>query len=303
MSDLKSSELAELPENAISDVEHVNPSRRKGLFRRVLRRGPGLASVIFLCLLIVIAIIGPWIAPQDPNQNDLRAVLQAPSLSHWFGTDDLGRDVLSRLLDASRVSLLATIQAVGVGLLFGILPGVVAGYFGGAVDMVITRIADVLLSFPSLILALAIVAILGPGLTNAMTAVGIAYAPRFLRIVRGQILFVRSETFVEAAISTGIPRWRVIWAHMLPNAWPALIIQISFMLALTLIVESGLSFLGLGVQPPNASWGSMIGGSKAYIEVAPWLVLAPGIAIFLTSLAFNTLGDVLRDEVTGGRDK
>ncbi|EAR23703.1 ABC transporter permease protein [marine actinobacterium PHSC20C1] len=276
--------------------------KRKGIWRRILSRGPGLASVIYLTVLIGLAIFGPLIAPQDPNQNDLRAVLEPPSIEHWLGTDALGRDALSRLLFASQVSLLATAQAVAVGLLVGVLPGVLAGYLGGIIDTIISRIADVLLSFPSLILALGIVAILGPGLTNAMTAIGIAYGPRFLRIVRGQILFVRGETFVEAAISTGIPRWRVIWAHMLPNAWPALIIQISFMLGLTLIIESSLSFLGLGVQPPNASWGSMIGSSKAYIELAPWLAFAPGLVIFFTSLAFNTLGDVLRDEVSGGRE-
>ena len=278
------------------------PTERRGIWRRVLSRAPGYISATYLVLLIVITIVGPWIAPHDPNQNDLRAVLQAPSAEHWLGTDALGRDALSRLLFAGQVSLVATVQAVAVGLVFGVLPGVLSGYFGGLVDTIITRVADVLLSFPSLILALGIVAILGPGLTNAMFAIGVAYAPRLLRIVRGQILFVRGETFVEAAISTGIPRWRVIWAHMLPNAWPALIIQISFMLGLTLIIEASLSFLGLGVQPPNASWGSMIGSSKAYLEIAPWLALAPGLVIFFTSLAFNTLGDVLRDEVTGGRE-
>lgn len=278
------------------------PIERRGIWRRVLSRAPGYISVAYLVLLIGVTIVGPWIAPHDPNQNDLRAVLQPPSAEHWLGTDALGRDALSRLLFAGQVSLVATVQAVAVGLFFGVLPGVLSGYFGGWVDTIITRVADVLLSFPSLILALGIVAILGPGLTNAMFAIGVAYAPRFLRIVRGQILFVRGETFVEAAISTGIPRWRVIWAHMLPNAWPALIIQISFMLGLTLIIEASLSFLGLGVQPPNASWGSMIGSSKAYLEIAPWLALAPGLVIFFTSLAFNTLGDVLRDEVTGGRE-
>jgi ABC-type dipeptide/oligopeptide/nickel transport system permease subunit len=285
-----------------AEAELPPATERRGIWRRVLSRAPGYLSIAYLAILIIITIIGPWIAPHDPNQNDLRAVLQPPSAEHWLGTDALGRDALSRLLFAGQVSLVATVQAVAVGLFFGVLPGVLSGYFGGTVDTIITRVADVLLSFPSLILALGIVAILGPGLTNAMFAIGIAYAPRFLRIVRGQILFVRGETFVEAAVSTGLPRWRVIWAHMLPNAWPALIIQISFMLGLTLIIEASLSFLGLGVQPPNASWGSMIGSSKAYLELAPWLALAPGLVIFFTSLAFNTLGDVLRDEVTGGRE-
>ena len=271
------------------------------LFPDVSRKESSANFRLFLAVLIIVSVIAPWIVPYDPNAIDLRAVLEPPSPAHWLGTDDLGRDVLSRLLVAGGVSLAATAQAVFVGLLFGVLPGVLSGYFGGWFDTIVTRAADVLLSFPSLILALAIVAILGPGLGNAMFAVGIAYAPRFLRIVRGQVLFVRNETFVEAAISTGIPRAKVIWGHMLPNAWPALIIQISFMLGLTLIIESSLSYLGLGVQPPNASWGSMIGGSKAFIEIAPWLVLAPGLVIFFTSLAFNSLGDVLRDEVTGGR--
>lgn len=270
---------------------------------RVLRRPAGIVSISILLVVIVVSVLGPFITPYDPNKGSLLNVLLPPSPQHWLGTDDLGRDALSRLLVAGGVSLRATVQAVAIGLALGVIPGVLAGYLGGVVDAIITRIADVLLSFPSLVLALAIVAILGPGLTNAMTAIGIAFAPRFLRIVRGQILFVRGETFVEAAVSTGIPRWRVIWAHMLPNAWPALIIQVSFMLGLTLIVESGLSFLGLGVQPPNASWGSMIGDAKTYFETAPWLIVAPGAVIFITCLAFNTLGDVLRDEVGGGRDR
>ncbi|TCJ21950.1 ABC transporter permease [Microbacterium sp. PI-1] len=289
-----------LPDTKLTPVAGAKQKRRS-LLRRVFMRGPGMASIIYLAIIVIVSIIAPYITPYDPNAIDLRAVLQPPSLEHLLGTDDLGRDVFSRLLVAGGVSLLATVQAVSVGLLFGVFPGVLSGYLGGWFDAVITRVADVLLSFPSLILALAIVAILGPGLGNAMFAVGIAYAPRFLRIVRGQVLFVRNETFVEAAISTGIPRPKVIWGHMLPNAWPALIIQISFMLGLTLIIESSLSYLGLGVQPPDASWGSMIGGSKAFIETAPWLVLAPGLVIFFTSLAFNTLGDALRDEVTGGR--
>ncbi len=287
----------EPPAQVTSKRQHRN------LVARVLRRPVGIVSIALLVVVIVVSVLGPLIAPYDPNKGSLLQVLLPPSPQHLLGTDDLGRDAFSRLLVAGGVSLRATVQAVGIGLLIGVIPGVLAGYLGGVVDAIITRVADILLAFPSLVLALAIVAILGPGLTNAMTAIGIAFAPRFLRIVRGQILFVRGETFVEAAVSTGIPRWRVIWGHMLPNAWPALIIQVSFMLGLTLIVESGLSFLGLGVQPPNASWGSMIGDAKTYFETAPWLVVAPGVVIFITCLAFNTLGDVLRDEVGGGRER
>ncbi len=224
----------------------------------------------------------------------------APSREHGLGTDQLGRDVLSRLIFAGRVSLLASLEAVAVGLTLGVIPAVILGYRGGKLDTLGARLADLVMSFPSLVLAIGIVGVIGPGWTTAMFAVGVVFAPRFFRLVRGQVLASSTETYVEAARSMGLPQWRIVWAHVLPKVWGPLIIQISFALGLALIIEASLSFLGLGVQPPQGSWGIMIGAAKGHIERAPILVLAPGLVLFFTVLAFNTLGDSIRDALSRG---
>lgn len=267
-------------------------------WRVFLRHPLGVASLLVLLALGLAALLAPWLTPHDPNALNLRAMQQPPgSGAHWLGTDDLGRDVLSRLLHAGRISLLAALQAVLVGVAIGVPFGLVAGYRGGRIDTLIMRATDAVLSFPPLILAIAIVGIRGRGLTNAMLAVGIVFAPRFVRLVRGAVRSVAEETFIEASRSIGTPGWRIVVSHVLPNVLSPLIVQISLAASFAMLAEAGLSFLGLGVQAPEASWGSMLGRAFSYINVAPWLSIFPGLCIALTVLALNILGDGMRDAI------
>ena len=220
---------------------------------------------------------------------------------HILGTDHLGRDVLSRLLFAGRVSLLAATQAVFVGAIIGIPPALISGYAGGWVDWLIMRSADSLLAFPPLILAITVIGILGPGLTNAMTAVGIIFAPRFARITRGTVLSVREQAFVEAARSMGLGRTRILWRHVLPHVLSPIIVTGTVLAGMAMIIEAGLSFIGLGVQVPQASWGSMLATAYRFIAVSPNLILWPGLAVAITVLATNLLGDGIRDAL--GRER
>ncbi|WP_040492764.1 ABC transporter permease [Ilumatobacter nonamiensis] len=271
-------------------------------FRRRFRtQRVGLISLGYLIFVVGIAVLAPLLATDSPNAQDLRAVLASPSGEHWLGTDDVGRDVFSRLLYASRTSLLAALLAVAVALGLGLVPGLVAGYARGRIDGIVMRIADALMAFPPLILAVALVGVLGPGLTNAMIAVGIVFSPRFLRILRGAAMSIREETYIEAARGLGCSSVSIIGRHVLPNVLSPLIVQISFAAGTAMLAEASLSFLGLGVQPPDASWGAMLGRSYRFYDRAPWVVLFPGIAIALTVLAFNLLGDALRDSL--GREE
>jgi peptide/nickel transport system permease protein len=246
----------------------------------------------------IIAIIGPWIAPHHPNQQDLSNTLADPfTEGHILGTDELGRDTLSRLIYAARVAMLASGQAVIIALILGVVPGLIAGYFSGVVDLVIMRITDAVQSFPPLILAIAIVGILGPGLRNAMLAVGIIFFPNFLRIVRGAVLEVREETFIEASRSIGTPTTRIVRTRILPNVLPPLLVQISLAAGFALLAEASLSFIGLGVELPDSSWGQMLGRAYNNFSRQPWLIVWPGVAIALTVLAYNVMGDGLRDSI------
>lgn len=287
------------PEGTATSAAPRTPWRR--FRRRFQAQRVGLISLGFLAFVVVIAILAPILAPHDPNSQDLRAVLQSPSGDHWLGTDDVGRDVLSRLLYASRVSLLAALLAVSVALGLGLIPGLIAGYARGWVDSVVMRIADALMAFPPLILAVALVGVLGPGLTNAMIAVGIVFSPRFLRVLRGAALSVREETYIEAARGIGCSSTKILRRHVLPNVLSPLIVQVSFAAGTAMLAEASLSFLGLGVQPPDASWGAMLGRAYRFYDRAPWVVVFPGVAIALTVLAFNLLGDALRDSL--GREE
>lgn len=271
------------------------PMRQFG--RRLFRNRSALCAAVFLGLVLLLVAAAPLIAPSDPLAQDLRAVLESPSGDHWLGTDDLGRDVLSRLLFAGRVSLIAAVQAVVVGVVLGVPFGLLAGYRGGIVDTIIMRATDAVLSFPPLILAIAIVGVRGRGLTNAMIAVGIVFAPRFIRLVRGTVRAVVEETFIEASRSIGTPGWRIVTSRILPNVLSPLIVQISLAASFAMLAEAGLSFLGLGVQSPDASWGSMLGRAFSYINVAPWLSIFPGLCIAFTVLALNVLGDGMRDAI------
>lgn len=284
---------------AVSPTGHLAPplGPRQRFWRRFRRQRPALAALGFLVFIVLVAVFAPVLAPADPNAQILRDNLQSPSWSHWLGTDELGRDILSRLIYASRLSLLAALQAVGVGIVLGVPPGLVAGYLGGRIDALIMRITDAVMSFPPLILAIAIVGVLGPDLRNAMFAIGVVFAPRFVRLVRGTVLAVREETFIEASRSIGTPMSKIIRRHILPNVMSPLVVQISLAAGFAMLAEASLSFLGLGAQPPDASWGVMLGRGFREISRAPWLVLAPGVAIALTVLAFNVLGDGIRDSI------
>jgi peptide/nickel transport system permease protein len=272
-------------------------SGRQRFWRRFKRQRPALVALGFLVFISLVALAAPLLAPRDPNAQVLTRTLESPSWDYWLGTDDVGRDVFSRLIYASRLSLLAALQAVGVGVVLGVPPGLAAGYLGRRADLIIMRITDAIMSFPPLILAIAIVGVLGPNLTNAMIAVGVVFAPRFVRLVRGTVLAVREETFIEASRSIGTPAIRIVRRHILPNVLSPLIVQISLAAGFAMLAEASLSFLGLGAQPPDASWGSMLGRGVRNMTRAPWLIFAPGAMIALTVLAFNVLGDGIRDSI------
>lgn len=290
------------PETAHARNEAVRIETPLARFwRRFRRQKVALVALGFLVLLCLLALFAPWIAPHDPNAQALADRLQNPSGSHWLGTDDLGRDVLSRMLLAARVSLLASVEATAVSLVLGVPLGLIAGYLGGWFDTIVSRVADAIMAIPSLLFALAIIGVLGPDLTKAMLAIGFVNAPRFFRIVRASTLVVREQPFIMAARALGGSSRRLIVGHILPNVQSALIVQISLSMGFAILFEAALSFLGLGVQPPDASWGTMLGRSTKFMERDPYLVLFPGLAIFLTVLAFNVLGDAINDALGRGR--
>jgi peptide/nickel transport system permease protein len=271
----------------------ATPARR-ALRRLVHRRGAmvGLSLVLFFILM---AVLAPYVSPHDPLATSWSMVRKAPSAGYWFGTDEIGRDVLSRVIWGARASLLAGVVSVGISLLVGVPIGLVAGYLGRWPDMLISRIADAMLACPFLILAIALAAFLGPSLTNAMIAIGIAATPVFIRLTRAQVLAVKVEDYVEAARALGNSHLRIALRHILPNIVAPLIVQATLAIAAAIIAEASLSFLGLGQQPPAPSWGSMLNTAKNYVENAPWMAVWPGLSIFLLVLSFNLLGDGLRD--------
>lgn len=276
-----------------SGAEPVSGAQR--FRRRFLGNRTAVVALAVLALIVAAAIFAPVLAPYDPAAIDVSDRLRPPSGDHWLGTDDVGRDVLSRLLMGARWSLGAAAMATSISFLLGTPFGLLAGYLGGRSDMLLCRLADALMSFPSLILAIGIIAAMGPGLTNAMVALGIVYAPRMFRVVRSATLSVRAETFIEASVSVGSSTGRVIRRHVLPNVMSPLIVQLSLMMAFALLAEASLSFLGLGVTPPDASWGVMLGRAFRDVRVAPYLIYWPGLAIAITTLSFNIVGDGLRD--------
>jgi peptide/nickel transport system permease protein len=263
--------------------------------RRLLARRAAAFGLAVIVVFVVIAIAAPLIAPQDPLATSWGAIRKAPSAAHWFGTDEIGRDVLSRVVYGARASLLAGVVSVLISLSIGVPVGLVAGYAGGRSDLLISRLTDALLACPFLILAIALAAFLGPSLSNAMIAIGISATPVFIRLTRGQTLSVKSEDYILAARAVGNPGWRIAVRHVLPNVAPALIVQATLAIAAAIIAEASLSFLGLGQQPPAPSWGSMLNTAKDYVDNAPWMAIWPGLSIFLLVLSFNLVGDGLRD--------
>jgi peptide/nickel transport system permease protein len=277
----------------VAAVPEVKPWQR-ALRRLAKRRGAmvGLAVVVFF---IAVAVLAPLIAPYDPTATSWSAVRKAPSLAHWFGTDEIGRDVLSRVIYGARASLLAGVFSVCISLVCGVPIGLVSGYVGGFLDGLLMRITDALLACPFLILAIALAAFLGPSLTNAMIAIGISAMPAFIRLTRAQVLNAKVEDYVEAARAVGNPHRRIVLRHILPNILAPIMVQATLAIAQAIIAEASLSFLGLGQQPPAPSWGSMLNTAKNFLSQAPWMAMWPGAAIFCVVLAFNLFGDGLRD--------
>jgi peptide/nickel transport system permease protein len=259
--------------------------------RRDLRASCSLA---FLLALGLLALCAPLVAPFPVTAQDVDNTLASPSALHLLGTDDLGRDVFSRMVHGGAATLYASGLAVGIALVLGLPVGLIAGYLGGWVDDGISRFIDALLSFPSIVLAIAVTGALGIGLTNGMIAVGIVFSPQLARLVRARTLVVRQELYVDASRCFGASTARVLWRHVLPNTVQPVIVQVTLLLAAALLAEASLSFLGLGIQPPNPSWGSMLARAYQNMELAPEQMYAPGLAILLTALAFNTLGESLR---------
>ncbi|MCC8952120.1 ABC transporter permease [Bradyrhizobium sp. Pear77] len=270
-----------------------SPARRAG--RRLIRRKGAVLGLAVIALFILLAVLAPLIVPYDPIATSWSLVRKAPSMQHWFGTDELGRDVLARVVFGARASLLAGVISVSIALAIGVPLGLLAGYRGGFIDALISRITDAMLACPFLILAIALAAFLGPSLGNAMIAIGVSATPIFIRLTRGQVMSVKVEDYVEAARAMGNPRWRIALVHILPNILPALLVQATLSIAAAIIAEAALSFLGLGQQPPAPSWGSMLNAAQRFLTSAPWMAVWPGLAIFLVVLSFNLVGDGLRD--------
>ena len=268
--------------------------------RRLVANRAALISFLFLAFLLFVAAFADPIAPRPPLQQDLSRALEGPSPSYWLGTDNLGRDVLSRLVFGTRVSLTASSIAVATAIIIGVPLGFVSGYAGGWLDNLLMRVTDGFMSLPNLLLVIAIIAVLGSSLTNSMVALGIVFAPNLARLVRGEVLAEREELYVDAARTLGLSPVLISVRHVLPNVVSPLVIQVSLMMGWALILEAGLSFIGLGVQPPLASWGSMLANASTFLDRQPLLVWPPGIAITLTVLAFNLLGDGLRDSLGRG---
>lgn len=254
-----------------------------------------LFSIVVLGAIVVVALLAPWIAPYGINQIDVTRALQPPSAAHWMGTDDLGRDILSRIMVASGTSLQIAVVSVLFAFGLGVPIGIVSGYVGGIVDAVLMRCVDVMFAFPVLLLALAIVAILSPGQLTTMIAIGVVFTPIFARVARASTLSVRVEPFVQVSKTMGTPGWWILVRHILPNITGPVVVQTSLSLAFAILSEAALSFLGLGIQPPNPSWGGMLFDAQGFLSQAWWMSVFPGAAIFVTVLAFNLLGDGLRD--------
>jgi peptide/nickel transport system permease protein len=277
----------------VFETIHAAPGRRA--VRRLARRAGAVFGFAVVVFFILIALLAPWLAPYDPVATSWSAVRAAPSAAHWFGADELGRDVLSRIIWGTRASILAGVVSVSISLALGVPIGMLTGYLGRWVDALISRVTDAMLACPFLILAIALAAFLGPSLTNAMIAIGISATPIFIRLTRAQVLAAKAEDYVEAARALGNPHLRIALRHILPNIVAPLIVQATLAIAAAVIAEASLSFLGLGQQPPAPSWGSMLNTARNYVDQAPWMAIWPGVSIFLLVLSFNLLGDGLRD--------
>ncbi len=270
-------------------------SRRPGFWTSIRRQRLALTGALLVAFFAVLALVGPMLAPHGPTEQFSQDRLQSPNRAYPLGTDEFGRDILSRLLYGARISFQVGAIAVGIAGLCGILLGLVAGYTGGWVDNVLTLSMDVVFAFPAILLAIAIISLLGNNLSNAMIAIAVVYAPTFMRVVRGAVLAVRHTAYVEAAVAVGASTPRILARHVLPNITAPLIVHASLNFAFAVLAEASLAFLGLGNKPPSPSWGSMVSASYGFLQLAPWAAIVPGVAIALTVLGFNLLGDGIRD--------
>jgi peptide/nickel transport system permease protein len=288
-----------IPASATTEAAPVGRSRSGGFWsdalRRIGRSRAAIAGGVIVTLFVALAVLAPVLAPYEPLRGQLAERLLEPDRRHWFGTDELGRDVLSRVLYGARISLEIQIAAVGLALVVGTALGVIAGYVGRWPDLLIMRVVDVMMAFPGIFLALAIIAALGTGLGNVIIASAIFLVPQFARVVRGSVLTLKEKEFVEAARALGEGDVTIILRYLLPNSLAPIIVQTSLRMATVLLTASGLSFLGLGVQPPSPEWGAMLSNARAYMITAPHVATVPGLAIMLVVLGFNLLGDGLRD--------
>ncbi|PQO23977.1 hypothetical protein C2I36_05095 [Rhodobacteraceae bacterium WD3A24] len=268
---------------------------RSAFLEELLRHKGGAFGLFILGVFTLFAIFGRWIAPYDPNASDMSVILSSPSAAHWFGTDFLGRDTFSRVIDGSRVAIGVAFISVSLGMAAGVVIGIIAGYFGGIVDSILNRSQDIIFAFPTLLLAIIMVAVLGPGLINASLAIAVVYSPRFARMARATALSVKSHEYFDAARLAGVRTPVILVRHMLPNVLPPVIVLAALSMSTAQLAYASLSFLGLGVSPPQADWGNMLSKARDFITVAPWLALGPAIALVLLMLAFNVLGDAIRD--------
>lgn len=269
--------------------------RPKRIWRRLAAEPLGMAGALIVGSLLLVALLAPVLSPYPPDAINYRQILSPPSAEHLLGTDDLGRDVLSRLLYGAQLSLSAGISAVILSVLVGVPIGLVAGYAGGMTDELVMRVFDSIIALPPLVLALTISAVLGPGLVNATIAIAIVAVPTYARLIRGQVLSIKNNDYILAARSVGVSSWTVLFRHILPNVISPIIVQAALGVGFAIILESSLSFIGLGAQPPTSTWGSMVQTSFQYLELAPWFVIAPSAAIFVAVLGANLLGEGLRN--------
>ncbi len=275
----------------------VTPAVPEGALLRALRRPGARIGLGIAALLLVLTVAAPWVAPYDPYDQDLSSALSPPSADHLFGADQYGRDILSRVIYGTRTALIAIIVADGLAVVVGGAFGLVAGFAGGRVDTAVMRLTDVLLAFPYLLLALIIVAALGPSLTNSILAIGIIYTPQYARLMRGQVLAVQSADFVWAARSVGARPLRVMLRHVLPNSLSPVVVMATLQAGSVVVETAGLSFLGLGAQPPSPDWGALLADGHSYFLTAWWIATFPGLAIFVVVVGFNLVGDALRDQL------
>ena len=284
---------------ASSPVPHPSSlrvrERKWVLLRRALSARLAPLGGVVVLLAVLGAVFAPLVSPYDPLRQDLANLLAGPGAAHLLGTDNVGRDILARVIWGTRVSLIAGFVSVAMAVLAGSLLGLVAGYSGGRVDGLVMRLIDAVLAFPPLVLALALGAVLGAGLVGVLIALGVVYTPTFARLMRGQVLTIKTREYVQAAHLLGAPGWRIVLRHILPNAATPIVVQASLSVAFAILAEASLSFLGLGVQPPEPSWGSMINAGRGYLQQAPWIVFGPGAALFITVLGLNFVGDAIRD--------